>query len=130
MDEQTRFAFGLNLYNLMITYAFIKYGIGRTSFARSAFFSKVCFNIGGDFLSFNDLENGILRANARHTYSFSPPFPKDDPRLRLSLAKVDCRLGPPSRRVSLKEERTRFHPKAHFDAPPLEGLDSFVGLVG
>jgi hypothetical protein len=94
MDEQTRLAFGLNLYNLMIPYAFIKYGIGTTTFARSAFFSKVCFHIGGDnnLLSFNDLENGILRANARHPYSFFAPFHKDDPRLRLSLGKLDCRI--------------------------------------
>jgi hypothetical protein len=92
MDEQLRLAFGLNVYNLFIIYAFIKVGIGTSSLGRGAFFSRVKMNIGGDILSFNDLENGILRGNTRHPYASKPPFAKDDPRLRLSLSKLDCRV--------------------------------------
>jgi hypothetical protein len=93
MDERLRLGFGLNVYNLFITYAFIKVGIGISSLGRGSFFSLVKMNIGGDILSFNDLENGILRANTRHPYAArKPPFATDDPRTRLSLAKLDCRV--------------------------------------
>lgn len=92
MDEQTRLAFGLNLYNLMISYAFVKMGVPTSSMGRNAFFSKVKFNVGGLLLSFNDLENGVLRANTRHPYAMSVPFAKDDPRLVYTLSKLDPRI--------------------------------------
>jgi glutaredoxin len=93
MDETTRQAFGLNLYNLFITYAFIKVGIGTSSLSRGAFFGNVKMNVGGDILSFNDLENGILRANTRHPYANKPPFSPNDPRRkRLALSELDCRI--------------------------------------
>jgi hypothetical protein len=92
MDDKTKLAFGINLYNLMIQYAFIKVGIGSSSLARGAFFSGVKFNVGGDILSFHDLENGILRGNAVPPFSLFAPFGKKDPRRRLALDKVDCRI--------------------------------------
>jgi glutaredoxin len=92
MDDRTRLAFGINLYNLMIKYAFMKVGIGSTTLARGTFFSHVKFNVGGDILSFNDLENGVLRGNAAPPYSFFAPFSKTDPRRRLALDKADCRI--------------------------------------
>ncbi len=92
MDDKTRLAFGINLYNLMIKYGFMKVGIGSTTLARGAFFSSVKFNVGGDILSFNDLENGVLRGNAVPPYSLFAPFSKTDPRRRLALDKADCRI--------------------------------------
>jgi len=92
MDEKTRLTFGINVYNLMVTYAFIKVGIGTTSLTRSAFFGKTKFNIGGLLFSLNDLEHGVLRANARHPYAISPTFGKGDPRAKLALPTLDCRL--------------------------------------
>ena len=92
MDDNTKLAFGINLYNLMIKYAFMKVGIGSSALARGAFFSGVKFNVGGDILSFNDLENGILRGNATPPFSMFVPFGKRDPRRRLALDKVDCRI--------------------------------------
>lgn len=76
----------------MISYAFVKMGIATTSTGRNSFFNKVKFNVGGHVLSFNDLENGVLRANTRHPYAMSVPFGKDDPRLTLSLSELDCRV--------------------------------------
>jgi len=92
MDQSTRLAFGLNLYNLMISYAFIKVGVATTTFERSAFFNKVRFQVGGQILSFNDLEHGILRSNKRHPYSRNLSFGKGDPRRELSLDELDCRI--------------------------------------
>jgi Protein of unknown function, DUF547 len=59
----------MNLYNLMIKYAFMKLGAGRTSVSRHAFFCTVGFDIGGHFFSFQDFENGLLRGNRRAPYS-------------------------------------------------------------
>jgi len=92
MDEKTRLAFGINVYNLMIKYAFIKVGIAKSNWNRGHFFKTVKFNIGGVILSFNDLENGIIRANGTPPYALKPQFDKKDPRLKLALEKVDCRI--------------------------------------
>jgi hypothetical protein len=93
MDEASRKAFALNLYNLMISYAFIKMGVGTSTMSRAAFFSFIKMNIGGQLLSFNDVENGILRSNTRHPYSTKPPFGPNDPRRNvLALSSLDCRI--------------------------------------
>lgn len=93
MDETSRKAFALNVYNLMITYAFIKMGIAASSLTRGAFYSHVKMNIGGSILSFDDLENGVLRANTRHPYASKPPFGPDDPRRSaLPLSNLDPRI--------------------------------------
>ena len=47
MDHTKLKAFGINLYNLMIKFAFMKVGIGSSSVNRNAFFTIVKFNIGG-----------------------------------------------------------------------------------
>lgn len=83
MKRNMRMAFCINVYNLMIKYAFMKVGIGKTAMSRRDFFSKVKMNIGGDILSFNDIENGILRGKK---------FSSDDPRRRLALEETDCRI--------------------------------------
>lgn len=92
LEESEKMAFGLNLYNLFITYAFVKVGIGVSGMGRGAFFGKVLMNIGGHLLSFNDLEHGILRANTKHPYATRKNFGKGDPRLPLALSKLDPRV--------------------------------------
>jgi hypothetical protein len=44
--------FGIDLYNLMIPYAFSKVGIGTTTLSRGAFFNFTSMNEGGHLLSF------------------------------------------------------------------------------
>ena len=92
MDENTKLAFGINVYNLMIKFAFMKVGIGTTTLNRGRFFSGVKMNIGGDIMSFNDLENGVLRSNRRPPYSLTVPFSSWDKRHRLIVNKVDNRI--------------------------------------
>lgn len=84
-------AFGINVYNTMISYGFMKVGLHSDS-SRSAFFNKIQFNIGGYIFSFQEWEHGILRANQRPPYSMSAPFGKKDPRLELALKETDCRI--------------------------------------
>lgn len=92
MDEVTRAAFCINLYNMMIKHAFVKKGIPRSLLSRMLFFDKVKYNIGGHLFNFSDLEDGILRANTRQPYSFRKPFGSSDPRRAFSLSEVDPRI--------------------------------------
>ena len=94
MDRNAKLAFGINLYNLMIKFAFMKVGIGSSSMNRSSFFTMVKFNIGGHLYSFQELENGILRGNRRAPYSLSKPISKNDPRYQFVLKpeEVDERI--------------------------------------
>ena len=93
MEDPTKFAFVINLYNLMIKYAFVKVGIATTTSGRSSFFDDVCVALGsGETFSFNELEHGILRANTLHPYKMSKEFGSSDPRARLALRELDPRL--------------------------------------
>ena len=94
MDNRTKIAFGINLYNMMIKHAHIKFGIPSKFFQRSIFFSGVSYNIGGDVLSANELHHGVLRANSLNPRNFSDkkPFPKSDRRRDLVVSKVDPRI--------------------------------------
>jgi Protein of unknown function, DUF547 len=91
MEEATRKAYCLNVYNMFIVHAFIKNGIATGSFRRGTFFERILMNLGGELLSFNDLENGILRANSRHPFASKAPFDHDR-QCRISLSRLDCRI--------------------------------------
>jgi len=92
MERDMKLAFGINLYNVMIKYAFMKRGIGNSNSSRGAFFSGVKIDIGGDILSCNDLEHGVLRGNQKPAYSLTTQFSGSDLRTRLSVENPDCRI--------------------------------------
>jgi Protein of unknown function, DUF547/Domain found in Dishevelled, Egl-10, and Pleckstrin (DEP) len=94
LPRNTMIPFIINLYNLGITYAFCKVGIGSSSYSRTAFFTTMKFNVGGYLYNFQDLENGILRGNRRAPYSLFSPIPMSDPRHAYCLQpeQVDCRI--------------------------------------
>jgi len=92
MDKTTLTAFGINLYNFMIKYAFMKVGIGKSDFDRLSCYSSVCFNVGGFVFSFQEWENGILRGNRKAPYSLGLPFGKKDPRHQFVIGKPDGRI--------------------------------------
>lgn len=93
MDTNTKTAFVINLYNLMIKYAFVKLGVPVTDVNRHSFYDNVSVNVGGTMLSLNDLEHGILRGNQRAPYRMMKQFSlNDSSRKKLSLEKVDPRI--------------------------------------
>lgn len=85
-------AFGINLYNLMIKYAFMKVGAGTSDYARYVFYNAIKFQVGKYVFSFQDWENGVLRGNRKAPYAFGLQFDKKDPRLDLIVKKPDSRL--------------------------------------
>ena len=58
---------------------------------RASFFGDVSVDVGGDVLSFDDLEHGILRGNARHPYQVARRFDTPTGR-RLGLTRLDHRV--------------------------------------
>lgn len=92
-NDSSRLAFGINLYNLMIQYAFMKVGIPSNANGRSSFYGKVSFNLGGHLYSFDDLEHGMLRGNKRAPFSLTTPFgDKNDPRRQYVVSKPEYRI--------------------------------------
>ena len=119
MDTGTKMAFVINLYNTMIRIAFATTGIPKNDLTRLSFFDTVAVNVGGDIFTFNDLENGILRANSVPPYHFTKPFGNGDSRAGFALSETDPRIHfalncgakscPPVRRYTvrgLQEELT------------------------
>ena len=93
MDINTKTAFVINLYNLLVKYAFVKLGIPSSDLMRLKFYDNVSVNVGGQIFSLNDLEHGILRANSRAPYRLMKQFSLIDPeRKKLSIDEVDPRI--------------------------------------
>lgn len=92
MDQHTRLAFSINVYNIMIKHAFIQLGIPTTNYQRAYFFGRIGYNIGGLFFSFNELENGVIRSNQKAPFTLTKPFSSSDPRLKLALEIADPRI--------------------------------------
>jgi hypothetical protein len=92
MDDPTKMAFLINLYNVLIRIAFVIAGIPKNDLTRLSFFDTVAINIGENTYTLNDLENGLLRANSVPPYHLTKPFGKGDLRKDLSLYKTDPRI--------------------------------------
>jgi glutaredoxin len=92
MPYATKLAFSINLYNIMIRYAFVRVGVATSELGRSTFYSSVGFNVGGYTLTFQDLENGILRGNRKAPHASSRQFVSNDRRRKLVIPEVDCRI--------------------------------------
>ncbi len=84
-----RLTFWINLYNALVLDAVISFGIqhsvteGRLGLI--AFFRRAAYLVGGQRVSLEDIEHGILRANRGHPYLPGLHFPGDDPRLSWSV---------------------------------------------
>ncbi|KAL3914828.1 MAG: hypothetical protein SGILL_005935 [Bacillariaceae sp.] len=92
MPFNTKLAFSMNLYNLMIKYANIKVGIPVSAMDRTSFFNTVSFNIGGYIITFQDMEQGILRGNKKAPHGSSRQFKENDKRLGLAMTRPDIRI--------------------------------------
>jgi len=87
-----KMAFWINLYNALIIHAVIAYGVQDTITAVRGVFERAAYVVGGWRLSADDIEHGILRANAGHPFLPGPRFAAGDPRRALCLDQIDPRL--------------------------------------
>lgn len=90
-----RKAFWINLYNVLVLHSTAVLGAPATPDERSKYFSGqsgAAYRVGGQRLSLDDIEHGVLRGNSP-TVGGATLFSVDDPRLPLSLPlPVDPRL--------------------------------------
>lgn len=87
-----KLAFWLNLYNALVIDSIIAYGIRASVNEVPGFFRRVAYAIGGYRFSLDDIEHGILRANAGHIVIPGPQFARADPRRTFILHHLDWRI--------------------------------------
>jgi glutaredoxin len=85
-------AFGIDVYNLMLRYAFIKIGVCTDEASRLSLLHRVQFNVGGHAYSFREWVDGILRGNNKATYAARPAFDSKDVRRKFSFSSLDYRI--------------------------------------
>jgi hypothetical protein len=91
-ERGEKLAFWINLYNTMVIHGVIDWDIRESVKERNGFFSRLKYTIGGYLFSMNDVEHGILRANARPPYALFRPFRPGDPRLAFIVSSIDPRI--------------------------------------
>jgi len=101
MNQTTKLAFFVNLYNILIKHAFCKIGIpfvngpnitnptGGNGTIIPSFFDKIGYEIDGMFFTFDGIENGVLRGNRGKVFTTA-----DDRRLTIAFPEstVDIRI--------------------------------------
>lgn len=78
-------AWWINLYNALIIHAVIAWGIRRSVWEDRGFFRRAAYVVGGQRVSADDIEHGILRGNRRHPLLPMRQFSPEDPRRRWTL---------------------------------------------
>ena len=95
-DRAQAFSFWINLYNLLILDAVTTFRVRRATVGLSQgimrFFEKAAYSVSGHRFSANDIENGVLRANASHPAARRPHFRDGDPRRAAVLEPIDPRV--------------------------------------
>ena len=85
-------AFWINIYNILIIHGVIALDIRRSVLEIVNFFGRIGYEIGGTFLSADDIEHGILRKNRPHPAFPIRPFGSEDPRLHFCVQEFDPRI--------------------------------------
>jgi hypothetical protein len=94
-DQNARLAFWINLYNTLVLDAVIALGVQRSVIERRAgitFFRDAAYTVGGQRMSCDDIEHGILRANRGHPFYPGRHFHPADPRLKWVIEPFDTRI--------------------------------------
>ena len=93
MEEAEKKAFCINVYRLMMRFAFIKIGLFSSEPDKNSFLRRVKFNIGGRLFSLQEWVDGILRCNRKSTALSRAPFGRLDARRRkYPVQEMDNRI--------------------------------------
>lgn len=82
-DRNARLEFWINLYNSLIMHAVVALGVKRSVMEHRAglwFFRQAAYCVGGQRMSCDDIEHGILRLNRGHPFVPGPHYSRSDPR--------------------------------------------------
>jgi len=94
-DWNARLAFWINLYNTLVLDGVIALGVRRSVMERRAgitFFRQAAYIVGGQRMSCDDIEHGILRANRGHPLYPGRQFHSSDLRLKWVIEPFDERV--------------------------------------
>lgn len=94
-DRGTRMAFWINLYNGMVLDGVVAYAVRRSvraGLGGLSFFRRIAYIVGGYRLCADDIEHGMLRANAGNPFLPGPQFADDDPRLAWAISPLEPRI--------------------------------------
>lgn len=91
-SDQERLAFWINLYNTIVVQGIVELSISSSMREVSNFFRCICYRIGENLYTPDDIEHGILRSNARPPYRLFKAFRRGDPRARHRVRKLDPRI--------------------------------------
>ncbi|MHB8629156.1 MAG: DUF547 domain-containing protein [Aggregatilineales bacterium] len=94
-NRAEKLAFWINLYNALVIDAVITFNIQRSvteMLSGLAFFRRAAYNVGGQDVSCDDIEHGILRANRGHPLIPGPQFASTDPRCAWIVSPMDIRI--------------------------------------
>jgi len=94
-DRNARLAFWINLYNTLVLDGVIALGVQRSVMERRGgitFFRQAAYIVGGQRMSCDDIEHGILRANRGHPLYPGMQIHSSDPRLRWVIEPFDARI--------------------------------------
>jgi hypothetical protein len=94
-NRNARLAFWINLYNALVLDGVITLGVRQSVMVRRAgmtFFRQAAYIIGGQRMSCDDIEHGILRANRGHPFFPVRQFSPSDHRLKWVIDPFDARV--------------------------------------
>lgn len=119
--DKQKLAFWINVYNGMTNYLIIRNKLKQHMKEIPDFFAANRLEIGGYWLSLDDIEHGILRKNARKH------LPLDSPILQLEVKELDYRIH-----FALNCGALSCPPIAYYQADRINqqlamAMDSFVG---
>ena len=96
VTTQEKIAFWVNLYNAIIIDAVIAFGVSNSvtqgRFGLLSFFRRAAYEVGGDRVSCDDIEHGILRGNRGHPFLPGKHFQSHDSRINWIISKPDVRI--------------------------------------
>lgn len=92
VGRREKLAFWVNLYNTIVVDAVVALGVKQSVKEVPEFFRRVGYRIGAHRLTPDDMEHGILRANARPPFRPLRPFGPRDPRRAFAVSPPDPRI--------------------------------------
>jgi hypothetical protein len=128
--REDRLAFWINLYNALIIDAVIAFGVRRsvteTPLGILTFFWQAAYIVGGQRLSSDDIEHGVLRGNRGNPVLPIGQFRRDDPRYRWQIDSVEVRLHFALNCASASCPPVRFYDAEHLDAQLEQATRNFL----
>jgi hypothetical protein len=87
-----RLAFWINVYNALALHGIVALDVRGSVWRVWNFFGRVSYRVGGDLLSLDEIEHGILRGNRRRAWPPWPALRAGDPRRALGVDPMDPRI--------------------------------------